>query len=400
MNDIFEKELQKETVFKDRNVLSPHYIPNTLPHREEEIEKIMKTLAPSLTNKDSNNLLLYGKTGTGKTSVAKHVVNKLVQVKDKYEVTADPVYVNCRIQDTKYQVVMKAVGYCYPDQEFIGYSFAHLHDKLVDYINENETNFIMMLDEVDKNKNVDDLIYTLTRINDELEKGQLITIGITNKVNFKDELDSRSRSTLCEEEIVFPPYDANELKEILEQRVEKGFKEEKADESAINLTSAMAAQESGDARRALILIQKAGDIADENGAEKVTDEEVKRARESVEEEIVHETIDTLPEHEKILLYSISQLTADGAHYEKLNGTTDEKTLMSGQVYNRYESLCDQRGKGPKTPRWCREYINDLDMLGLVTTDISGKGVRGNTTLIKLAYPAEKVKNVLEEYFKS
>ncbi len=400
MNDIFEKELQKETVFKDRNVLSPHYIPDTLPHREEEIEKIMKTLAPSLTNKESNNLLLYGKTGTGKTSVSKHVVNKLVQVKDKYEVTADPVYVNCRIQDTKYQVVMKAVSYCYPDQEFIGYSFAHLHDKLVDYINENETNFIMMLDEVDKNKNVDDLIYTLTRINDELEKGQLIIIGITNKVNFKDELDSRSRSTLCEEEIVFSPYDANELKEILEQRIEKGFKEGKIDESAVSLTSAMAAQESGDARRALILIQKAGDIADENGADKVTDEEVKKAKESVEEEIVQETIDTLPEHEKILLYSIAQLTADEAHYEKLNGTTDEKTLMSGQVYNRYESLCDQRGKEPKTPRWCREYIDDLDMLGLVTTDISGKGVRGNTTLIKLAYPAEKVKKVLEEYFES
>ncbi len=398
MNDIFEQELQKETVFKDRNVLSPHYIPDTLPHREEEIEKIMKTLAPSLSDKDSNNLFLYGKTGTGKTSVAKHVVNKLVEVKDKYEVTVDPVYVNCRIQDTKYQVVMKMVGYSYPDKEFIGYSFAHLHDKLVDYINEKATNFIIMLDEIDKNKNLDDLVYTLTRINDEIEKGQLILIGITNKVNFKDELDSRSRSTLCEEEIVFSPYNANELKEILEQRSEKGFKEEKIDGSAVNLASAMAAQESGDARRALILIQKAGDIADNNGAEKVTDEHVKKARKSVEKEIVHETIDTLPEHEKILLYAIAQLTAEGGHYEKLDGSMDDETLMSGQVYNRYESLCEQRGKEAKTPRWCREYIDDLDMLGLVTTDISGKGVRGNTTLIKLAYPSEQVKSVLEDYF--
>lgn len=398
MNDIFEQELQKETVFKDRNVLSPHYIPDTLPYREKEIEKIMKTLAPSLSNKDSNNLFLYGKTGTGKTSVSKHVVNKLVEVKDKYDVTVDPVYVNCRIQDTKYQVILKMVGYCYPDKDFIGYSFAHLHDKLVDYINKTATNFIVMLDEIDKNKNIDDLVYTLTRINDEIKKGQLILIGITNRVNFKENLDSRSKSTLCEEEIVFPSYNADQLKEILRQRAEEGFKEEAIDKSAINLAAAMAAQESGDARRALILIQKAGDIADNNEADRITDKEVKEARESVEKEIVHETIDTLPEHEKILLYSIAQLTADGAHYEKLNGSTDEKTLMSGQVYNRYESLCEQRGKDPKTPRWCREYIDDLDMLGLVTTDISGKGVRGNTTLIKLAYPAEQVKSVLEDYF--
>lgn len=400
MNDIFEQELNKDTVFKDRNVVSPHYIPDTLPHREEEIEKIMKTLAPSLSDKKSNNLFLYGKTGTGKTSVAKHVINKLVQVKGKYDVSVDPIYINCRVQDTKYQVILKMVEYCYPDKEFIGYAFAHLYDKLLEYVRENGTNFIVMLDEVDKNKSLDDLIYTLTRMNDDIEEGQMIIIGITNDVSFKDDLDPRSKSTLCEEELVFPTYNAEELKEILEQRVEKGFKEGKIDESAINLAAASAAQESGDARRALKLIQKSGEMADEEEAEKITDEHVKQAKEVVEEEIVYETIETLPEHQKILLYSIAQLTSSEGHYKKLDGSKDEKALMSGQVYERYESLCEKRGKDPKTARWCREYINDLDMLGLITTDISGKGVRGNTTLIKLAYPAEKVKKVIEERFES
>ncbi|MFW5902884.1 MAG: Cdc6/Cdc18 family protein [archaeon] len=400
MNDIFEKELNKETVFKDRDVLSAHYIPDTLPHREKEIERIMKTLAPSLSNKRSENLFLYGKTGTGKTSVAKHVIDKLVQVKDKYEVKVDPVYINCRIQDTKYQVILKMVEYCYPEKEFIGYAFAHLYDRVLKYIEEEGTNFIVMLDEVDKNKSLDDLIYTLTRTNDELNNGQLIIVGITNEINFKDKLDPRSRSTLCEEEVVFSPYDAEEIKEILERRIEKGFKENCIGRSAVNLVAATAAQESGDARRALMLLQKSGDIADNEGKNKVIDSHVKKARDKVEEEIVYETIETLPEHQKILLYAIAQLTNEGGHYKKLNGVDDDKTLMSGEVYSRYESLCEKRGKDPKTARWCREYIDDLDMLGLVTTNISGKGVRGNTTLIKLAYPAGKVKKVIEERFSS
>jgi len=400
MDDIFEKEMQKDTVFVDRNVLTSHYIPDTLPHREKEIDRVMKTLSQILKGKPPRNLFIYGKTGTGKTSTTKHVIDKLLQVKDKYKVGVDSIYINCRMLNTKYQVLLKCAEFCNSRKNFIGFPFSVLLDAVIGYIKAGRINFLIVLDEIDKVKNLDDLIYSLVRANEALESGHIGVIGITNNVTFKKELDPRSRSTLLEEEMVFPPYNAEQLQAILKQRVKLGFKDGSVDDSAINLASALAAQESGDARYALNLIMKAGELADEDRVKKVGESYVTKARKVVEEEIVYEMIINLPEHEKILLYAIAQLTSEGSHYHRLDGTADERVLFSGEVYEKYEAVCRDLDKTARSARWCREYINELDMFGLITISLSGKGVRGNTTLIRLAFPANKVKEVIEKRLES
>ena len=218
MDDIFEKEMRKATVFKDRNVISPHYIPETLPHREKEIERMMKALAPALKSNNYNNLFIYGKTGTGKTSSTRRVIEKLLAVKEKYNANVDAVYVNCRTSDTKYQVFLKITEHFFSNEQFNGFALQHLIDKCVSYIGKRNTNVVVVLDELDMVKNLDDLMYALTRMNDELKSGHMGIIGITNNLFFKEQLDPRSKSTLCEEELVFAPYDADQIKEILTQR--------------------------------------------------------------------------------------------------------------------------------------------------------------------------------------
>jgi cell division control protein 6 len=396
MDDIFEKEMLKDTVFLDRNVLSSHYIPDTLPHREREIERIMKTLSPVLKGKSPRNLFIYGKTGTGKTSTTKHVIEKLLQVKDKYKVGVDSIYINCRMLNTKYQVLLKCAEFCNPRKNFIGFPFSVLLDTVIDYTRNGKTNFIVVLDEIDKVKNLDDLMYSLTRANEVLETGHIGIIGITNNVTFKKELDPRSRSALLEEEIVFPPYNAEQLQAIVKQRVKLGFKENSVNDAAINLASAMAAQESGDARYALNLILKAGEIADEERLKKINEEQVSKARKAVEEEIVYDMISGLPEHQKLALYAIALLNMEGGRYQRLDGVGDDRILFSGEVYEKYEEVCRNLDKPAKSARWVREYINELDMLGLITISLSGKGVRGNTTLIRLAFPSNKVKEAIEK----
>lgn len=397
--DLFEQELKRETVFKDRNVLSPHYVPDHLPHREKEINRIMKVLAPALSQKRPSNLFIYGGTGTGKTATTKHVLKKLIEVRDKYGAKVDSVYLNCRTYNTKYQIMLKLAQLAAPNENLLGYAFSHLYEKFLNYVDSNETIFITALDEIDKVKDLDELLYALTRANDTLEKGHICIIGISNKVTFKQKLDPRSKSTLCQEEMIFPPYNAEQLKSILLERCKDGFKHGTYTESAVALAAALAARESGDARYALRLMLKAGEIADETGG-KITEESVRKARLAVEEDVVVELINALPQHQAIVLYGIALLSGQEGKYKRLaeEPPGKDRVLFSGEVYEEYKDLCRNWGVQPRSARWFREYLNELEMMGLITTMISGKGVRGNTRLIKIAFPKEKIKSALEKKF--
>ncbi|MDE1822792.1 MAG: cell division control protein Cdc6, partial [Candidatus Micrarchaeota archaeon] len=254
---------------------------------------------------------------------------------------------------------------------------------------------VVVLDEIDVVKDLDDLVYTLTRANTDIKSGGITIVGISNKISFKDVLDPRSLSTLYENELVFPPYNSNELAAILKDRAEKGFKKGAIDQSAINLAAAIAAKDSGDARLALKILSKAGEISDEHGLDSVTTKEVSDASKYAEEEIAYELVNTLPEHQKLIIYAISMLSIQGSRYKRLSEGADTY-LFSGDVYNKYSQISQSLQKEPKSSRWYRKYITDLEMQGLILTYESGKGIRGHTKLIRLAYPPEKMKDTIEK----
>jgi len=389
----FADILNKPTLFRDRNVLSPHYIPEALPHREKEITKIMETVSPALKGERPHNLLLYGKTGTGKTCSVKYVMEKFSSVPSASKM----VYVNCRIYDSKYKILQKVVKDHIPEFYKQGYGFSFLYEKILNWIEGDGKSLIYVLDEVDMVKDIDDLMYTITRSNDELKRGCISLIGISNKVSFKERLDPRSRSSLFETEMVFAPYTSYQLREILKQRSTRGFVDGVVEEGALNLAAAIAAQDNGDARYALKLLLKAGELADENGDSKITDTHVEKARRTVDEDISVEAISTLPRHQQIVLYSIASLQCEGGRYSSLgdNGNSRINGLLSGEVFERYSLLAKKFRTEARSARWYREYLNDLEMLGLITLTDSGKGQRGHTRFIKLACSPQKVMQLIE-----
>ncbi|MEM4633942.1 MAG: AAA family ATPase [Candidatus Anstonellaceae archaeon] len=403
----FSEILNKPTVFADRNVLSPHYVPETLPFREKEIEKLMVGLSPALKNERPRNIFIYGKTGTGKTCSVKHVIGKLGQ----YNSNAFSCYINCRMYNSRYRVIQKITKELLPNLDSMGFGLAILYEKMMQSVDGEGTpqkshqegapqgkRLIVVLDEVDMVKDLDDLLYTLTRCNDELKRGSVSIIGISNKLSFKDQLGQRSRSSLCENEMVFAPYTATQLQSIIAQRAQAGFKPGVVEESAVNLAAAITGQDVGDARYALKLLMKAGEIADEKGVLRITDKEVEEARRSVDRDVAFEAISTLPDHQQLVLLAIANLTIDKGRNTRLTENEEDAHLISGEVYEEYSRICRNYRKPRRSARWYREYLNDLEMLGLITTIESGAGMRGRTRMIRIGYPAPDVKKIVEKNF--
>jgi len=395
LDNIFEKEFARETIFLDRNLISPHYTPKVLPFRETYIEKISNILSQTLHGKKTDNLFLYGKTGAGKTAVTKHVVQQLLEFASNKNLPVKGTYVNCRNHNSKYRVLIKIVKELYPEENFLGFSSAFVYEKLLDYAKKGNQ-LVLVLDEIDKIKDVDDLVYSLTRGNDELTIGGISLVGISNNLMFKDKLDPRTKSSLCEKELVFPPYNAAELSEILLQRSKIAFKPGTVETSAINLAAAIAAQESGDARTAVMLLLRAGDLADRKEIEKVTDEDVKKAKSQVEEELIFNMLSTLPEQQKLVIYAIAKLSLEKKPMQKITGETEKGVLFSGEIYEEYCRIAKRYKESVVSSRWYRQYINELEMYGLILITASGKGIKGQTRLIKLGYSALKIRGLMEK----
>ena len=392
MPEPFADLLKESVIFVNRDALSPHFMPDHLLFRDKQISSIVKALTPSLKGERGRNLFLYGKTGTGKTSCVKYVIE---EVKKLPTVKAKISYINCRIYNSRYRVLSKIISDHMPNYAKRGYGLVDIYERLMNWIEEDGKMLIVVLDEIDMVKDLDDMIYTLTRANSDIKNGGITLVGVSNKISFKEDLDPRSLSTLYETELVFPPYNSSELLAILQQRSTVGLKHGMVDPSALNLAAAISARESGDARFAMKILSRAAEIVEEKHLRAITTQEVEEASKSAEEEIAYELVSTLPEHQRLVIYAIALLTLQGSRYKKLTEGT-ETYLFSGEVYDKYVAITNSLNKDPKSSRWYRKYISDLEMQGLINTYESGKGIRGHTKLIKLAYSPEKIKHTVEK----
>jgi cell division control protein 6 len=247
---------------------------------------------------------------------------------------------------------------------------------------------IIILDEIDKLiKKGDDVLYNLSRINTELKQAKVSMIGISNDLKFTEFLDPRVKSSLGEEEIIFPPYDAEQISDILNERAGIAYKKGSLAEMVIPLCAAFAAQEHGDARRALDLLRVAGEIAEREKKDIVEEKHVRQAQEKIEVDRIVEVIRTLPTQSKLALYSVMLLRNHG-----------HRNVTTGEVYNIYRQLCTTVDMDILTQRRVTDLISELDMLGILNAIVVSKGRYGRTKEIVLSVPLDSTKEVmLEDY---
>ena len=351
-------------------------------------------MAPSLLGEKTSNLFIYGKTGSGKTLSMQHVANELSKRASENKILRIE-YLNCKLKkvaDTEYRILAELIKKLGGSVPATGLPTDQVYLKFLDMLeNSDEKLFILILDEIDQvvKKISDEFLYNLTRLNSELNKTQIILVGISNDLRFLDMIDSRVRSSLSEEEIVFPPYNALQLQDILRKRADEAFKKDVVSDGVIAKCAAYAAREHGDARRALDLLRVAGEIAERNSDFRIKINHIDLANDKIEKDKILAIIETGTKQFQLVLHSII----------KLVNNSKENSIFTGDIFNFYENLCKEVKIDFLTQRRVSDIIAELDMLGLINSRVISKGRHGRMREIKLAIPEnvnEKATNILNE----
>jgi len=387
IDKIFES-FDKNNIFKDKSILQTNYKPKNILYRNSQIKQIASILAPVLRGEKTSNLFLYGKTGTGKTLSMQYVRDELLKrVKKDAEVKLRIEYLNCKLKkvsDTEYRILAELIKKLGGTVPATGLPTQAVYSKFIEIIDSKKQLVVLILDEIDQTvkKISSDFLYNLTRLNSELSKAQICIIGISNNLTFLDELDPRVRSSLSEEDVVFPPYNALQLQDILNKRCEGAFKEKVMTEGLVAKCAAFAAREHGDARRALDLLRIAGELAERDNSNKVLLKHLDEANEKIERDKILDVISTEPKQFQLVLYAIIQLS------EKQK----EGPIFTGDIYNLYQDLCIKNKLEVLTQRRVSDIIQEFDMLGIINVRVISKGRGGRMREIKLAI----TKNIIEK----
>jgi cell division control protein 6 len=397
LGDIFNSAVNN-SLFEQKGVLQVRYTPESIPHRDEQIKSIASILASTLRGERPSNLFIYGKTGTGKTLSVEYVTSELTKKAEELDVPVNFHYLNCKLRkvaDTEYRILAALIDQLGGSVPATGLPTDQVWNRFIELVDKEKRLIVFTLDEVDQaiKKMSDNFLYSLTRINQELNNAQISIIGISNDVTFLENIDPRVRSSLGEEEFVFPPYNGVQLQDILKERCNKAFKKGVINDGVISKCAAYAAREHGDARRALDLLRIAGELSEREGKKEITEDYIDLANTKIERDKILDIVEKEPKQFQIVLKAIIDLT------KKHKEQTELGKFYTGDVFHKYEDLCHQSKTDVLTQRRVSDIIGEIDMLGLINAKVISKGRHGRTKEINLSIPqnlVEKVELVLKD----
>lgn len=387
LDELFERAVKTTRIIKNRDVLRHDYIPENLPHREEQIHYFGEIVAPVLKRERCSNIFIYGKTGTGKTAVVKYVLTKLFDKAQSFSIPFKICYVNCRLAGTEYRILASVCSALNVKVPFTGLAVGEIFDRFKVALDKHVCLLIVVLDEIDEliKAKGDMLLYELTRINESLLRSKVSLVGISNDLRFKELLDPRVVSSLSEEEVVFRPYNATELYDILLERCGLAFYEHAFSEGSLHLCAALAAAEHGDARRALAMLRVAGELAEREAAVNIGDEHIRNAEKRIEHDRVIDAMKNLTPHSKLVLASVYLLNKENI-----------SSAITGDIYEVYQELCEFTAYPVLTQRRVSGLISELDIIGLLNSRIVSMGRYGRTKKIRLSVSRSVVSKVFSE----
>ncbi len=369
------------SVFRDESFLLPEYLPHQIPHRDEQLRALEFYFQSVVQNasKASQNVMLLGPVGTGKTMLAKKLGESLQKKAALYGNLVKMLYVNCRIDKTLQAVMVRALsslGQSYPSR---GYSFEELLSALVEELRSNHMHLVIAFDEADSLITSNpSALYTITRLRETVQGSQVFSsLLISKTTDYLKTVDLSTLSSLQRNEVSLEPYSAAQLVDIIASRSE-AFSDGSLPDNAMQLAADIAGLY-GDARYALELVYRAGKLADMSESPWILPEHIRSAKASLPPQFRKEELSYLTRHQRLLLMAVSTLLKKG----------DSAYVTIGEVEKSYNALCESMGVGANHHTQVWNDVNELSRKGIIETQLSGRGMRGRTTLVGLSLVSAK-----------
>ena len=375
MRDVIEDELSGSSVIKDLQVLDFDYVPEQLPHREGQLRQLAQLFRPLLSNV-SQNAVICGPVGTGKTVIAKRFCTQFTAIARKQGKHIEYVHINCRKRSTNSMVLLGVLNHFDPRFPDRGFSVQEMLQVLARQLQRRETQLLLVLDEADAllKKDGSNLIYDLTRFSDEsVKQTNPVSIIMISQKDVLPFLDASALSTFKRSNIInLNKYQRDELVEIIHQRITLGFHQGTVADDSVELIADIAS-EWGDARFAIELLWKAGLAADQNHEDLVMPDLVRAAKAETYSVVTENKLKNLGRHQIITLLAVAKrLDKDKTAY-----------VTTGNLEKTYRITCEEYEEKPRAHTMFWNYLKEIENAGFINIKLSGKGHLGTTQLISL-----------------
>jgi|TARA_B100001964_G_C14232168_1_gene600573 cell division control protein 6 len=335
-----------ESLFKNELALDYSFLPKILPHREKQQRYMATIIKPLMSEKNGKNLFVYGAPGIGKTAAMRFVLNELEEETDD----VIPIYINCWQKNTTFKIIAdicEQLGYRLTHNKRTEELFAIAKNML------NKKAAVFAFDEVDKLEEVNFLYDIL----EEIYKKSILLI--TNDREWLDNLDDRVKSRLLPETLEFKPYNLEETKDVLKQRMGYAFVSGVWDDDAFELI-VKKTFDAQDIRTGLHLMRESGNIAEDKSCRKITLDHANEAIKKINEFTIKKSTD-LTEDEQAILDIVKK-------------NSDKKI---GDLYITYK----EQG-GELVYKSFQRKIEKLQKNKFISVKKTSGGAEGNTSIVK------------------
>ena len=305
------------SIFKDRNRLSPRYIPPLLPHREEQLQALRGIFEDSLDRIAEcylRTVQVFGGVGVGKTSTVLRFGGRFQEMAQAKRIDLRHVYINLKLQNSGRVILYRhLLERAAPEIKATSLSADEMLYQLVKYLKSRKKYLLLTLDEIEYyvRHTKERIVYDLTRINELAPEGPCGVIGlvlVSRDSSFHSLLDPSELSTLGRTIIELPQYSMSQVRDILNARLEEAFQKGVVSDDILEYVADITARPpvNSDVRYALDLLLYAGNLAERQGVGRILPDHVRHVHSAIHHQVTSDDIVKLPHEEKLVLLAVAR----------------------------------------------------------------------------------------------